>query len=53
MYGPIQTMDLLMFNNYIVPSGTILTIGSLVLYGMMTVLYFVVGSMLFEKKVRL
>ena len=53
MYGPIKTIDLLMFSNYIVPSGTILTIGSLVLYGMMTVLYFVVGSILFEKKVRL
>ncbi|MBO0602596.1 hypothetical protein I2483_13090 [Sporosarcina sp. E16_3] len=53
MYGPIQPMELLMLNNYIVPGGTILTIGSLVLYGMMTALYFVVGSMLFEKKVRL
>jgi hypothetical protein len=53
MYGPVQKMDLLMFNNYIVPGGTILTIGSLVLYGMLTVFYFVIGSMLFEKKVRL
>jgi len=53
MYGSIQKMDLLLFNNYIVPGGTILTIGSLVLYGMLTVFYFVIGSMLFEKKVRL
>lgn len=53
MYGPIQSMDLLLVNNYIVPGGTILTAGSLGLYGVMTVLYFTVGSMLFEKKVRL
>lgn len=53
MDGPIQTIDLLMVNNYIVPGGTILTVGSLVLYGLLTVLYFVVGSTLFEKKVRL
>ncbi len=53
MHGPIKTVDLLMYSNYVVPSGTILTIGSLALYGMMTVLYFVVGSILFEKKVRL
>ncbi len=53
MHGPIKTIDLLMYSNYIVPSGTILTIGSLVLYGMMTALYFVFGSMLFDKKVRL
>lgn len=53
MYGSIQKLDLLMYNNYIVPSGSILTIGSLVLYGMLTVFYFVIGSMLFEKKVRL
>ena len=53
MHGAIKTVDILMLSNYIVPSGTILTIGSLVLYGMMTALYFVVGSMLFEKKVRL
>jgi len=53
MYGSIQKMDLLMYTNYIVPSGSILTIGSLVLYGILTVFYFVTGSMLFEKKVRL
>ncbi|MFC5590091.1 hypothetical protein ACFPRA_14380 [Sporosarcina soli] len=53
MYGPIQTVDLLMFNNYIIPGGTILTVGSLVLYGLLTLFYFVMGSMLFEKKVRL
>lgn len=53
MYGSIQDMDLLMFNNYIVPGGTILTIGSLILYGLLTVFYFVFGTILFEKKVRL
>lgn len=53
MYGPIQTVGLLMFNNYIVPGGTILTVGSLVLYGLLTVFYVGMGSMLFEKKVRL
>lgn len=53
MFGPIQEMGLLMFTNYIVPGGTILTIGSLVLYGLLTVFYFAIGSMLFEKKVRL
>jgi len=53
MYGSIQKMDLLMYTNYIVPSGSILTIGSLVLYGILTVFYFVIGSILFEKKVRL
>lgn len=53
MYGPIQTVDLLMFNNYIIPGGTILTVGSLILYGLLTLFYFVMGSMLFEKKVRL
>ena len=53
MHGPIKTIDILMLSNYFVPGGTILTIGSLVLYGMMAAFYFVVGSMLFEKKVRL
>lgn len=53
MHGPIKTVDFLMFNNYIVPSGSILTIGSLILYGLLTALYFVAGAMLFEKKVRL
>ncbi|KAA0948747.1 hypothetical protein FQ087_17305 [Sporosarcina sp. ANT_H38] len=53
MHGSIKTVDILMLSNYIVPGGSILTIGSLVLYGMMTVLYLVVGSILFEKKVRL
>jgi len=53
MQGSIKTVDILMLSNYIIPSGTILTFGSLVLYGIMTALYFVGGSMLFEKKVRL
>ena len=53
MHGSIQAIDFLMLHNYVVPGGTILTVGSLVLYGMLTVFYFVSGAMLFEKKVRL
>lgn len=52
LHGSHAMMDLLMHNNYIVPGGTILTIGSICLYGVMTAIYFIAGSILFEKKVR-
>lgn len=51
--GPLNGMMPMMEINYIVPGIAILTIGNLVLHGVMTAIYFAVGSMLFEKKVRL
>ncbi|MBE1553257.1 hypothetical protein [Sporosarcina limicola] len=51
--GPMNGVLTMMEPNYIIPGGAILTIGSLVLHGVMTAIYFAVGSMLFEKKVRL
>ena len=50
-------LDALSYNNYIftglVPESAVLTIGSLLLYGIFTAVYFITGSILFEKKVRL
>ena len=51
--GPLNGAMPMMEINYIVPGVAILTIGNLVLHGVMTVIYFAVGSTLFEKKVRL
>ena len=51
--APLNGTMPMMEINYIVPGVAILTIGNLVLHGAMTVIYFVVGSTLFEKKVRL
>ena len=58
--GPLRmTEDVTFFeyNNYIfmglVPETALLSIGSLLLYIVTTTLYFVAGSILFEKKVRL
>jgi hypothetical protein len=51
--GPLNGVLTMFEPNYIVPGVAILTIGSLVLHGVMTAIYFAVGSMLFEKKVRL
>ncbi|WP_342507389.1 hypothetical protein [Sporosarcina sp. FSL K6-2383] len=51
--GPLNGMLPVMEINYIVPGVAILTIGNLILHGVMTTIYFAVGSMLFEKKVRL
>ena len=51
--GPLNGTMPMMEINYIVPGVAILTIGNLVLHGAMTVIYFIIGSTLFEKKVRL
>lgn len=51
--GPLNGTMPMMEINYIVPGVAILTIGNLVLHGAMTIIYFIVGSTLFEKKVRL
>lgn len=51
--GPLNGTMPMMEINYIVPGVAILTIGNLVLHGVMTVIYFIVGSTLLEKKVRL
>lgn len=63
--GPIQITgtvtlfesNLVFENNYIfwglVPEGALLSAGSFLLYVVLTAIYFVSGSMLFEKKVRL
>ncbi len=51
--GPLNEAITMMEPNYIVPGGAILTIGSIVLHGVMVALYFMAGSKLFEKKVRL
>lgn len=59
-FGPVKLTDAIFYNGRIsylftgiVPEGIIVSIGSLLVGGLFTVLLFVAGSMLFEKKVRL
>lgn len=59
-FGPVKLTNVSFYNEQnsyffmgIVPDGVIFTIGGLILYGVLSIIYFVVGSMLFEKKVRL
>lgn len=57
--GPVKFTDATFYNEHdsyffmgIVPEGVVFSIGSLFIYGIMTIVLFVVGSILFEKKVR-
>lgn len=57
--GPVKFTDATFYNEHdsylftgIVPEGVVFSIGSLFLYGGLTIILFVAGSILFEKKVR-
>lgn len=57
--GPVKFTNEAFYNEYdsylftgIVPEGVVFSIGSLFLYGGLTIILFVAGSILFEKKVR-
>ena len=59
-FGPVKFTDVQVFKLHysylftgIAPEGVVFSIGSFLLGGLFTVLLFVAGSMLFEKKVRL
>lgn len=58
--GPVKLTNIPFYNEHnsyfftgIVPDGVIFTVGGLILYGALTIVFFVVGAKLFEKKVRL
>ena len=59
-FGPVKLTDAKFYNetdyniiSLIVPDGVVFTIGSLLVYGAITAFLFILGSVLFEKKVRL
>lgn len=59
-FGPVKFTDTKFYDetNYnlisvIVPDGIVFTVGGLLFYGIIAAIFFVVGSVLFEKKVRL
>jgi len=59
-FGPVKWTDAAFFNESdsyffmgIAPEGVAFTIGGVLVYGMVTVALFMVGAVLFEKKVRL
>ena len=59
-FGPVKMTDVSFYNESnsyfltgIVQQGVIFSVGSLLMYGTLTAVLFVVGSMLFEKKIRL
>ncbi|BAQ09267.1 hypothetical protein OXB_0795 [Bacillus sp. OxB-1] len=59
-FGPVKWTDAAFFNESdsyffmgIVPEGVVFTIGGLLVYGAVTVVLFMAGGVLFEKKVRL
>lgn len=59
-FGPVKFTNTTFYNEHdssfftgIVPEGVIFSVGGFVLYGVIAVMSFIVGSVLFEKKVRL
>ena len=59
-FGPVKLTNTTFYNEQnsyfftgFVPDGVIFTIGGLILYGALTILFFAVGAKVFEKKVRL
>ena len=59
-FGPVKLTNVPFYNEQnsyfftgVVLEGVVFTIGGLILYGGLTILYFAVGAKLFEKKVRL
>ena len=59
-FGPVKLTGLAFYNEQnsyfftgIVPDGVVFTVGGLILYGALTLIFFAVGAKLFEKKVRL
>lgn len=59
-FGPVKLTNTTLYNEHdsyfftgIVPDGVIFSVGGFLLYGGIAVMLFIVGSMLFEKKVRL
>ncbi|WP_210471371.1 hypothetical protein [Sporosarcina sp. 6E9] len=59
-FGSVKLTGLAFYNEHnsnfftgIVPDGVIFSVGGLILYGALTLIFFAVGAKLFEKKVRL